>query len=317
MNHLSDRVEAGPVVGSLVSGSVARGRLIASRHVYDEMYKSDNLGNRNKFEKLARQAADRGLQRSPNDYRTVFEDEYLPRIRFVEIDDLYQDDPRAQKVAAIDVKDAPTGQVVALLDGVASIVYSHDKSLTKAGLAPVDLGLVLAAWNELDLANATLAGVGHVAIGVSIGLDHGTKALAGVLKVPQWVVVAIAGGLVVWALSDPVRRKKALRVAGPIGDHLLEVAQRGTTAEAELTRAAVSIAPDLDLVQSLAELLIGSPDGHGLSDIEILGQLCQRSDTAEQPVAEDVRQVLDARSCFVKDGQGCWHLGETLAPMEP
>ncbi|HVB53811.1 MAG TPA: hypothetical protein VNF24_06420 [Candidatus Acidoferrales bacterium] len=173
---------------SLIGPPFGRGSTFASAHVLKELYQADKLGFRNKWEKLAHQAAERGRSTKPADYRHMFEQSFLPEITFVDVGGMFEDAEAARAVHAIDPHDAPTGQLAVLLSRTRPIVYAHDKSLWRPGLAPAPANFqaVLTAGFQADNSENLTQGFTYVAGGVVWAVDGAARGVAGVLKVPRW-----------------------------------------------------------------------------------------------------------------------------------
>lgn len=310
INHLAERVRLGVLHLLVTTEPLSRGRAYASRHVYREMYLPDNLGNVNKFEKLARQSQVEGWGRPADAFQRVFESEYLPVIRFVEMGNLFLDHEWSRGVAERDQKDVPTGQLAVLLEGMRRIVYSHDGDLRGPGLAPPDLQIVFAAWKEIELANSTVGGAYYAGVSITVGVDQGTKAIAGVLKVPQWLVLLVAAALVTWALMNPERRQKARTLATPLGRMVIEIAERGAAAQSALLEASLATGSDLGVVQSVAKLLCLTPD-QGLQVSQIIEQL-PMAGYQDELEPEVLVRVLRTAPCFIATEESRWQVGEIL-----
>jgi len=122
------------------------------------------------------------------DYRHMFEQSFLPEITFVDVGGMFEDAEAARAVHAIDPHDAPTGQLAVLLSRTRPIVYAHDKSLWRPGLAPAPANFqaVLTAGFQADNSENLTQGFTYVAGGVVWAVDGAARGVAGVLKVPRW-----------------------------------------------------------------------------------------------------------------------------------
>ena len=105
--------------------------LVAAVHVYDEMYRSDRLGFPDKFHKLASQAHQEGWPTEQGQFRRAFETDYLPKITFVDMGDLFLDHPIVQSVG--NISDVPTAQLAVLLACDMPVVLSTDSHLRRPG----------------------------------------------------------------------------------------------------------------------------------------------------------------------------------------
>jgi hypothetical protein len=91
LNQIAEMVD-NPTTGFMRMGPpFTRARAFASAHVLRELYQSDKLGYRNKWEKLADQAAQRGLHTKPADYHETFREAFMPHVTFVDVGDMFAD----------------------------------------------------------------------------------------------------------------------------------------------------------------------------------------------------------------------------------
>ena len=314
-DHIINTLKAAVSDGML---SESPGRLYASRHVYDEMYQADKLGNANKFEKLASQSINEGWSTTADKFRSVFENDYLPTIVFVEVGNLFVDHEPVKRVRATDPKDVPTAQLSVLLSGVSRIVCSLDKSLKRADLSPSNLPEALNAKSAVDLANISTFGAWATGAGISMGINEGTKALAGWFKVPQWLVVIATIGIGVAILRKSERRRCVLDAVAPIGEFLLETIEQGSLAEAVLDSAVLPAnTAELGIEQAVAALLVQVPVGQGLLLREIMERLPQIGYPANGLKQTELRSILESIPCFVRVQRYRWQLGQVLGAQLP
>jgi hypothetical protein len=209
-----------PVAGlSFLGPPFGSGRSFASSHVLTELYRADNLGFRNKWEKLASQSAGRGGSTKPADYRRAFEERFLPAITFVDVTGMFEDANATEAVHRIDPHDAPTGQLAVLLSRTWPIVYSHDHSLWRPSLAPAPANFqaVLIAAREADSSEDLTQGFTYVAGGVLWAVDGAARGVAGILKVPSWLPWLAIAGAIGWYLLGQDRRERLIDSLRPIG----------------------------------------------------------------------------------------------------
>ena len=314
-DHIINTLKTAARNGMLITSP---GRIYASRHVYDEIYQADKLGNANKFEKLASQSIHEGWSTTSDKFQSVFENDYLPTIVFVDVGNLFVDHDYAMRVREKDHKDVPTAQLSVLLSGVSRIVYSLDKSLKRAELSPPNLPDVLDAREAADLANVSVFGASATGAGISIGINEGTKALAGWLKLPQWLVVIAAIGIGIAILRKPERRRSFIDAVAPIGEFLLETIEQRSSAEAVLDSAVLP--PNtigLGIEQAVAALLVQVPVGQGLLVREIMEQLPQTGYPANGLKQTELRSILEATPCFVRVQRYRWQLGQVMGGQLP
>ncbi len=296
----------------------SRSRIYASHHVYEEMYQADHLGNANKFEKLASQSIQEGWSTTPDKFQSVFEEDYLPTIVFVDVGNLFVDHESPKRVHVTDYKDVPTAQLAVLLSGVSRIVCSLDKSLKKAELSPQSLPEVMDALEAVDLANSSLSGASAAVAGISIGVNELTKALAGWLRLPQWVVVFTTIVVVIVILQKPERRRSVIKAAAPIGGFLDTTIKKGRSAEKVLDLAVLPAdRVGLGIEQAIAALLVQVPVGQGLLVREIMEQLPQIGFPVNSLKQTELRSILESAPCFVRVQRYRWQLGQVLGARLP
>lgn len=214
-------------------------RVFASLHVFTEFYQSDKLGYKNKFEKMAAQSASAGTNHSATEYKRVFENEYLPKITFVDVGELFKDHGSTVAVARKDIKDAPTAQLALLLSAYHATVYSYDKSLVSTNFAPQHLDLVEAAQQTLALTNTMSAGTVRGASFVYGLVDELSGTVADGLGLPQWVIVVGLGSLIALLLKPPERRQKFAQLLGLVAKNLLSNQSEGYKAKVFLDTSAL------------------------------------------------------------------------------
>ncbi len=279
---------------ALAFGSVL---YFAPLHVFDEMYRPDNLGNANKFEKLARQSDAEGWSTEASAFRSAWETKYVPKIRFVDPGDIYEDHAFARSISHD--ADVPTGQLAALLVGLKPVLFSSDKHLRTPGLAPQDLDAVLTATATVEITGGAVAGTGYAVLGAGAAVSGVTNRIAGLLGIsPIWIyaLMAAAGG---FALRDAGRRARMVELGGSlmaaVGDHVATAADAQSVIEAH----AIESSAALDLIQHLAMLLGRSSVPLGVA--AITGALGTSSG--------EVLELLEQHPCFVAIG-GRWQLGD-------
>lgn len=317
LNHLKEYVQAGDAVTKLGTGPLFHSTAYASLHVFKEMYQSDNLGNVNKFQKLAKQSEKEGWARSAAEFQRVFEGEYLGQIAFVDVGSLFAEHALTTKVAEKDIKDAPTAQLAVLLSGVNPIVYSHDGSLRDAGLAVDNLKDVFAAWYQVDEANAIFGGTYSVMAGTVVVVDEATKAIAAWLKVPQWVVLIVVGAISAWAIRKPESGHKFTSAIKVIGQLLSDINDRGSKGSSVLISAALPANDAPTIEQAVAKVLVEIAPGQGLLVREIIEWLEDFGYPTQALQPKKLHQILRSTPCFTEVKRYRWQLGEIMAAPRP
>ncbi|MGC8466532.1 MAG: hypothetical protein ACP5O0_11515 [Acidimicrobiales bacterium] len=320
INQLKERVRMGaPSSQGIVL--LFRNRAFATRRVFQEMYKADALGNANKFEKLAGQIQSEDWSLPPEQIRQIFEDEFLPNIAIVDTADLYKDHEWCVKVANHDKKDAPTGQLAALLAASKFIVYSHDKSLRNADLASSDLEALSVALADALRATSLINGLttgGTQLYGIA---DQIVAAAAQRFSVPRWAVtcglIAVVGAFAVLVAKPQDRRKTIIETLKVGGKYIIEQIEHGQNGELVLREAMISHNGEYEITQGIARALTVPPHGEGILVRDVVEQLRAQGFEGSEVKESNIRLVLREYPCFVEIKRHRWHLGEILrAPDE-
>jgi hypothetical protein len=280
-------------------------RWFAASHVLREMYQPDRLGNRHKFDKLSSQLAAKGHAMNPDDIQGVFETRILPLIRFVDVDQVMNQHPFTAAVDAIDSKDAPTGQLAALLSGVGVLVMSRDHSLRKPGLARSNAAelkqyAIAATQGHETLAGVVLVGELSVRI-VNAGAAKAARRL-GTSPALVWVLLAAAGA---YAVSGSDRRTKLRAGAGVVANALAELVVAGEQAKTELAALWIDSEDDSIEVQ-IANALALAPTPISVDELwQSIPSSCRELAVTKG----ELRNVMRKANCFVSVPNGRWQLG--------
>jgi hypothetical protein len=313
LNQVAQLVDDPVQALSLIGPPFRRGRTFASAHVLTELYQSDKLGFANKWEKLAHQAAERGRLTKPVAYRQMFEETFLPGITFVDVGGMFVDAEAARAVHAIDPHDAPTGQLAVLLSRTRPIVYAHDKSLWRPGLAPAPANFqaVLTAGFRVDNSENLTQGFSYVAGGVVWAVDGAARGVSVMLKVPRWVPwLALIGG-VTWYLLGQERRDRVVVALRPVGRMLEREAEISTHALGTLADAVAQVEAANQLECRIAEVLAELPDEEALTAAELQDSMTSGGPPIELPSASDMRTFMRQLPCFVEGPTSRFRLGHT------
>jgi hypothetical protein len=272
-----------------------RSRVYASEHVLSEIYAG--------FAKLSSPAA------SAEQMQSRFEREYLPRIRWVSIDDSEVRDERVAEVT--DRTDIPTAQLASLI--APCLVLSEDKSLRSPGFAP-------SAWRDAaafgarvveaadEQAQATLALGLPAAFLIGGALELGKK-----VGLPWWITAAIlcAGGFII--LRDPRRRgvvgKYAMTFAEAVGTKVVEIANEEQAGTEALRGLLVSPTPHADLKQRIATLLARASQPLLAAEILDLVVTHFAKDMSPAPTLAEIRWQLRTCPEFSLWRRYRWQLG--------
>jgi hypothetical protein len=318
LNQVARLVEDPVGALALLGPAFGRERTFASSHVLTELCQADKLGYQNKWEKLAAQAHERGIARSPRDYQDMFESTARPLITFVDVTGMFQDDAATKAVRATDRKDAATAQLALLLSRTRPLVYSHDHSLWRPGLAPqpASFQAVIAAGWQADSGETTLKGAAYVGFGAIWAVDGAARSVAGVLKIPDWLTrVTLIGGVVL-LLVGKERRDKILNFLAPAGRFVLSGLEQASTAMALLADSAAQVQPDDRLECRVAEVLSRHPSDTALLAREVHEDLPYQLQSAPGHSVGDVRAVLRTYPCFVEGPRHRFRLGVSYESHE-
>jgi hypothetical protein len=311
LNQVKEGVRRGGSLFLVGGPPLGKVRAFASSHVLQELYQSDNLGNRHKWDKLAKQSEVEGWPRTCKSFQSFFESQFLSHITFVDVSGMFEDDPSVEFVRNIDPKDAPTAQLAILLSRLLPIVYAHDKSLWRPGLAPhpMHFQAVLAAGRDLESSESATKGISYVGAGIAWGVNGATNKAAALLKVPRWVPYLVLAGGLLWYFIGEERRDKAVKIIKPVGDFLVEQAKLASDSIEILTRAVANVPADERLECRIAELLAELVDDEHLLAKDIQERFSERWPSISTPTIPTIRAVL-VNPCFVEGPRYRFTLGQ-------
>jgi hypothetical protein len=301
--------------GVIGTSSSKRSYLVAATHVYEEMYRSDRLGFPDKFHKLASQAEREGWPTDQGDFKRTFETEYLPRITFVEMGDLFLDHPVVQSVG--NVSDVPTAQLAVLLACDMPVVLSTDSHLRRPGLAPSDLGTVYLAAARMETSELSVYASAYVSTAAVQQVNVGVKRAAEYLDIPPalaWTGLVIVLGIVAYfALKTPERREAVGKTLSPVVGFYGEIYKGGEEAKETLAQLSMPRPSPPSLAQRVAKVFIDHD--YPISMASIHASL--HSYLGDPPPTEDdVLTTLVDLPCFTTEDGEHWRLGKILLPPD-
>lgn len=176
-----------------------RASVVASRHVYDEMYRDDGFGHADKFEKLAEQSTDEGWPTDAAVFRRVFESRMLPVIRFVETGTLF--DGHEVVLSVGNPSDVPTARLALLLALGRPVVLSKDHHLRRPGLAAATQGAVLQGFAAMETTEVSVYATGYVSLSAARRFNRAVNQVSdnlGVKPAVTWAAVAIITGFLLY-----------------------------------------------------------------------------------------------------------------------
>jgi hypothetical protein len=260
---------------------------------------------------LAEIAARRGIPLA--DVRKVWNEVFLPRVRFVQISEEVTNDPRVGGVAELHDADAPTAALAVML---APCVVLTDNRKHFAPLKIPDTRTDQVAVNANELARY-YGGMNAMALVPTV---TGAMAVEGSRKVISTigrdaaVVVAlllIGAGVMLW-LSDSGShmRQGAKKLARQIGPPLAEAATRALVLSDEMTALAIDPpSPPDSALRFIAKILATRQTILSTGDIarSLLENDYRFGDTGRH--ATQTRRWLLEQDCFVEQQRGHWTLG--------
>jgi hypothetical protein len=314
LDELKAHVRSGWMSSGVVASTNPRKvRLLAPHHVYGEMYRDDGFGHANKFEKLAEQSRKEGWPTAAAVFQEVFETQYLPAIRFVEVGDLFEGDSVVLSVGSR--RDVDTARLAVLLALDSPMVFSADSHLHRPGLATKNPEVVLHAAATMETSELSVYASVYSSVSAAKNLNRRVNQVSEFLDVPPalaWTVLAAAIGLsLVYALRTPERRAAVAKGVEPVAGMYVGIAQRGLDAQKSIEALAVPVPVLATLSQRVAKVLVDSGDPRSVGSIVSALSI----NPAQQPSLEvAVQRVLDDLPCFVRGHDGLWGLGQLLMP---
>lgn len=308
IDELELAAEGGLTHVEMMAGSGGT-RLLASWHVLVEMYQSDNLGNPDKFHKLAGQLSARRASAHPDELRAIFERRLLPWIWFVTAPETLSD-PRIVEVG--DLKDRPTAELAALV-APCGRVLSRDGELKGSGAAVSDAKAALRATVEAGIPHAVVGGAlvgGAVAVSGLATLGDAVAARSGLSRCWLW---SLAAAVCAGCMLIPRGRAWLSSRGQSVLSILIDAAERAAAADAllEVFEATPEIEGRLDC--AAARILASSERPMMSAELhEALGR-------ADHPWSlTEVRRLLREHPSFRQVGRGDprWELGRRVEVVQ-
>jgi hypothetical protein len=283
------------------------GRLFTSSHIYSKVYarlpKLAASGGRGKF-----------LQAAIN----IWEQRYLPRIRFVDVSDMHPEDPRIMSIT--DQEDQPVATVAALL--APSVLLSEDRHLRGLGVAGWN-HLSDKNWRHLAVAGNELANSDRLlwTAGVGVGITaEVAKSVWRILRAHPYLALAVAMLVAAGSSSAVIRVAKADRAQlketlgeafALIGKMMQDYMARHAAAQELLDQGTIVEAGQRTPLQDVAHVLAVSP--RPLLMREIVEAL-SASQAGPQLRTADVSAILWGHRAFLRDAKGRWIVGGYIRP---
>jgi len=276
--------------------------VLAPDHVYGEVYDG--------FRKIAKSSPCTVEQ-----LRSLFEECYLPYIRWVKVDPAeFEGDDRIRVVFDIDTTDVPTAQLASLIGPC--LVLSGDKSLTTPGFAPKEWRP--AAGNAVTMVTAEARSEGAAgAMGLPVvGVIAGTVKLGNRFGMPWVLSVALLGCSVALLLQDPTRRSRVWCRVGPFVEAMLDdMAEQHRKAQAGRARLAQAMCKPVDAFapKQMATIVLARASEPRLAR-EVHEEMFDHFDEHSVPSVTEVREILRSGSEFIQPDRYRWQLGRYSGP---
>lgn len=301
-----------PINGVITPESLRRAPLLASRHVYDEVYRADGYGHADKFEKLAEQSRAEGWPTEPAVFRGAFESRMLPLIRFVETGDLF--DGHEVVLSVGNPSDRPTACLALLLALGHPIVFSKDSHLNRPGLANVKPDVVLRGFASMETTELSVYATGYVSVSAAKRVNRAVNQFSdtgGVKPVFTWCGVVLAAGLLLyWVIQKPERRAVAAKLIQPVAGLYVTVVRDGHQAAQTLAMQSIPVPDHPTLAQRVAGLLLDTRQRHGVGSIRYA---LTADGSSAGPTEKEIEVTLRTLPCFTPSEGGGWQLGEVLS----
>jgi hypothetical protein len=273
--------------------------LFASTHVYWEVYR--------RMPKVARS--------SPVPLEELiahFEAEYLPVLRFVDVD-MSSPFPSVERVS--DPDDQPTAQLAYLLAPV--VVLSEDKHLRRPGIAPPNWREAAGRAPAIARATGQQTGMSASVVLPIWGAWKGSAAIAHRLELPRGsalvLLAALAAGATAYVRRMPERKAMAKDVLIAMLEEFGKQAEIITTEGAALREVALARLPSATAEARVASMLARSKDP--LLTREIASRM-EYEAPGEALTEREVRDILQSSPEFVRNGRYRWQVGYEAAPND-
>jgi hypothetical protein len=248
----------------------------------------------------------------------LWEMEYLPLIRFVNVDGIATDDARVIATALRDTEDEPVAKLAALL-GPCHLMSQDKDLITLGGSAGTDWRPVAVAGRDAMVPTQAV-----VAGSIPYTVVHaGLSSTVGFLKArPEWrAPVALVFLLILGFIGYKIITADRTNWKESLGNFIADTAERARPyieryqhAKATLREATIIPANELDPLNRVAHILSTAP--RPLLMTEISRVLAARAG-AVRLTPQQVGAVLRAHPCFRRNLDGRWKLGYIAAPLRP
>jgi hypothetical protein len=273
--------------------------VFAADHVFGEVYAG-----------FGRMAAT--TPTSAPEMRRLFEERYLPGIRWVNVDNVSLWDERI--AAVTDETDVPTAKLATLLGPC--LVLSGDKSLRRPGFAPSE-------WRPAAGHAVTVVEAGDSSEGMAtvVGLPiyagvAGTVKLGNRVGLPWFVSLGALAAMLYLVFAEPRRRSAFWSRVGPVSevilDHMAEEDRKAHVGRLGLMEAMYIPGSEPSARQMVAMVLARESEPQLAQEIH--DRMSDLFDERALPKVSEVREILRSGREFVQPERCRWQLGRESMP---
>jgi hypothetical protein len=246
------------------------------------------------------------------DVTNVWKKLFLPRVRFVEINEKDIDDSRVEEVAGLHSADAPTAALAVML-APCVVLTDNRKHFVPLGIAETRTDVIAVNARELAGYYGSMNAMTIVPAVTGAMVVEGSKKVVSTIGREAAVVIAlllIGAGIVLWFSESGGRlREGAKKLAREAGPPLAEAATRALVLAEEMSALAIDPPSSECALRFIAKILATRQTM--LSTVEISRRLLEngyRFAGAGAHVTRTRRWLL-AQKCFVEQQRGHWTLG--------
>jgi hypothetical protein len=256
-------------------------------------------------------AARRGVTRK--DVVRIWNEIFLPCVRFVEISENDIEDPRIGEVRALHDADAPTAALAIVL-APCIVLTDYRKHFAPLGIADAHTDTIALNAHELSRYYGSANAMTIVPTITGTMAIEGSKKVISAIGREGAVLIAlvlISAAVVLWR-SEPggQLRESAKKLAREIGPPLAEAAARALVLTDQMSALAIDPPPPPDsALQCIAKILATRQTI--LTTTEVARRLHEHGYRVRGPEthAKQTRRWLVTQDCFVEQQRGHWTLG--------
>jgi hypothetical protein len=272
-------------------------------------------------EEIERQLDEIAIRREVprEDVAHVWNETFLPRIRFVEIQDGAVADPRVEQVRALHEADAPTAALAVMLSPCV-VLTDNRKHFAPLGIPDIQTDRIAVDARELSRYYGSANAMTIVPTLTGAMAIEGSKKMISTIGRDASILIAlllIGAAVVIWR-SEPGGqiRASAKKLAREVGPSLAQVATRALVLSEEMSALAIDApAPPDSAIRFLAKILATRQTI--MSTAEIGRRLHEHGYRfiGTGVYATRVRGWLTSQDCFCETQRGHWTLGYQAEPL--